>query len=320
MAVTVYRSTDSSAPTLSGTVGSLIALLDACLVNGYGSQPAAGWTKEYTGTNLAAYRMSTTSPATGFYLRIDDTGTTSSRLVGYETMSDVNTGTGQFPTSGQVSGGGYLWKSGTANSTARPWTLIADTRGFYLYVCSNSTTYGSDGRVDYDSVIFFGDIVTRKATDGYECVLITPTAASGYSNTLGLVSSQTSTSLQSYHYIARQYTGVGGSTQVGKCRVTRWSWNVQNNTIGYSMPATLYPDKVTNVMDASKIMIFESGGAVMRGYMPGMYELQGGTNIAGDYQLITGAGPLTGVTLLQLPALSGSYLGRMAIQANGSWY
>ena len=31
----IYKSGDPGAPSLSGTVGSLVALLDACLVNGY---------------------------------------------------------------------------------------------------------------------------------------------------------------------------------------------------------------------------------------------------------------------------------------------
>lgn len=35
--VKVFSSTDTSAPTLANTVGSLITVLDACLVNGYGS-------------------------------------------------------------------------------------------------------------------------------------------------------------------------------------------------------------------------------------------------------------------------------------------
>lgn len=38
MTVYLYRSTDAGAPALSGTAGSLINLLDACLVNGYGNQ------------------------------------------------------------------------------------------------------------------------------------------------------------------------------------------------------------------------------------------------------------------------------------------
>ena len=54
MTVRIYKSTDSGAPTLTGQAFSLISLLLACLVDGYGSKAAAGWTKPYTGTNLAS--------------------------------------------------------------------------------------------------------------------------------------------------------------------------------------------------------------------------------------------------------------------------
>ena len=56
MGVTVYRFDDAGAPTLSAAAGALISVLDACLVNGYGAKPAAGWTKAFSGTNQAAYR------------------------------------------------------------------------------------------------------------------------------------------------------------------------------------------------------------------------------------------------------------------------
>ena len=40
MAVTIYTSDDAGAPVLDGTNGSLINLLDKCLVTGYGSKAA----------------------------------------------------------------------------------------------------------------------------------------------------------------------------------------------------------------------------------------------------------------------------------------
>ena len=73
MTVTVYLSTDASAPTLDGNVGSLITVLDAVLVNGYGAKAAAGWTKAFSGTNKAAYRNSP-STGTGLFWRIQDDG------------------------------------------------------------------------------------------------------------------------------------------------------------------------------------------------------------------------------------------------------
>ena len=38
MTVTVYRYDDTSAPTLTGSAGALVALLRACLVDGYGEK------------------------------------------------------------------------------------------------------------------------------------------------------------------------------------------------------------------------------------------------------------------------------------------
>jgi hypothetical protein len=59
MTVRVYRSTDASAPVLTGQVGSLTALLDAVLVNGYGALSAAGWTIAQTTTNKRGYKQNT---------------------------------------------------------------------------------------------------------------------------------------------------------------------------------------------------------------------------------------------------------------------
>jgi len=39
---TLFRSDDTGAPTLSGTEGSLIDVLKACLVDGYGAKAALG--------------------------------------------------------------------------------------------------------------------------------------------------------------------------------------------------------------------------------------------------------------------------------------
>lgn len=140
---TVYRSTDVGAPVLDGQPGSLIGVLDACLVNGYGARPAAGWSKAFSGVNKAAYRM---GGGARLYLRVDDStygymGTTS----GYIGMSDVDTGTYPFYSSGGIAGSpaGHLHKSSAANTTPRSWTLFADARTAYAFVnTGNTTAYG----------------------------------------------------------------------------------------------------------------------------------------------------------------------------------
>lgn len=166
MTVRIYKSTDSGAPTLTGQASSLISLLSACLVDGYGSTAAAGWSKPYTGTNLAAFR-NTTSGGSGMYLRVSDagsgTGGTREALVrGYATMSDVNTGTVETPTAAQVSTSLVWRKSNTTDSTARPWILIADDRTFYLNIDTGTlaTEYGT-------GLYGAGDISSHVPGDAY---------------------------------------------------------------------------------------------------------------------------------------------------------
>jgi hypothetical protein len=76
MTVRVYRSTDASAPVLTGQVGSLTALLDAVLVNGYGALTAAGWSINQTTTNKRGYKQNLTGSnnTSGMLLYVDDTG------------------------------------------------------------------------------------------------------------------------------------------------------------------------------------------------------------------------------------------------------
>lgn len=131
-----YKWTDASAPVLDGNNGSFLNVLDACLVNGYGSKAAAGWSKPFVGTNIAVYR-----PGAGprHYLRVFNAHATlgSINLRGFVSMSDANTGTRGFPTTGQAAGEGAGYTvSATKDAVARPWILIADDRTFYFIVAN----------------------------------------------------------------------------------------------------------------------------------------------------------------------------------------
>lgn len=321
MTVKVYRSNDASAPALTGQAGSLITLLDACLVNGFGTKTSAGWTKAFSGTNKAAYRMPTTTPATGFYLRVDDTGSTDARdarLIGYETMTGIDAGANPFPTSVQMSGGAYLIKSSSSDSTPRPWILVASPRSFYLFVFANNTVYGSSAD-NWTNTMFFGDIITRKAVDGYECLLIGSYRGSTSSSSHFAFNQGISATFSPHaaHYMARSYTGIAaGAIQVSKTRNYRHAY--QDNLIGRTQ-ANLFPNKITNSIDFATMMICESD-TVWRGSMPGFYEPAGGFNSVSAFFELEGQGSLTGKTLLFIPIYAGSDGGSCAIQINGSWY
>ena len=232
-----FHSAMTGAPVLSGTAGSLIAVLDACLVNGFGLKTAdsvvvsggiatatfstghsfepdvialaagatpadlngekrvlttstntitfdaagiadgaatgtitfklapAGWAKPFAGTNLGAYRSNEVA-GTRMFLRVDDADGRNARVLGYETMSDITSGSGEFPKSSQVAGGGYWPKSNQVNATSRTWTLIADSRMVWLHLHTSTSSGGVSG-----GVVGFGDFASYKSSDVYACGL-----------------------------------------------------------------------------------------------------------------------------------------------------
>ena len=151
----VIHSTDVGAPSLGNAAGSLIAVLDYCLVG------ALGWTKPFSGVNKAVYQMPPGS--NGHFLRVDDTDGSSgsnARLVGYETMSSLDVGTGAFPTDAQVPGGDYAYKGGA--ESGKYWAFFGSGAFFHLiFVPGTSNRH----------LLGFGQIITRKQGG---CFSLTP--------------------------------------------------------------------------------------------------------------------------------------------------
>lgn len=280
--VKYFHSAISGAPSLSGTAGTLISLLDSCLVSGFGQKtvdslviangvatanistghsfeqdavvliagatPAglngektvlsttttsvtfdatgisnqtasgsitmrwapAGWEKVFSGTNLAVYRSADVT-STRMLIRVDDTGTTNARVVGYESMTDVNTGIGPFPNATQLAGGAYYPKSSTADAVARSWTVIADAKTFHLHVATAVNTGASGG------VVGFGDMEPFRQGDAYAAYLCgsnlstSATSASGWTG--GLEHGASTTGM----WVPRSYTGLSGALAAGHC-------------------------------------------------------------------------------------------------------
>jgi len=276
MAVTLYLSTDASAPTLSGTVGSLVSLLDACLVNGYGSKSAAGWTIAYTATNKRDYKQGTGS--NGYYLDVDDSGpgagaAREARLRGYETMSALATGTLPFPTTAQSSTFGVVCrKSTTADSTARPWYLIADATCFYLFVDTGDVAAYSMG-------VHFGDFFSYSSGDTHNTILIGRNAE----NTSSLANEAMSAlSPPAYpcsgtlggHWIDRSYTAVGGSVAAAKHTHVLGYGNVYGgagmpSVMGNASAVALYPNGPDNSLEMAPVYLGHNGH--VRGYLKGFW-------------------------------------------------
>lgn len=216
----------------------------------------AGWEKVYSKTNVAVFR-SLHLESTKMYLRVDDTNAQFVRVVGYETMSDVDTGAGSFPTSAQQAGGGYWAKSDVTSATAVAWILASDGRFFF-----DSTAPGSHRGMTHQNCFLrgFGELLLKNpAGDPYLCALnfsTTTTASSMFDGTLDGESSLRTA-------IARGYTGLGSAVL---CR--RYAYTGSSaSTSGVDATFGLFPSPV----DGSLLLAgqYVSEVAAPRGDIPG---------------------------------------------------
>lgn len=371
MSVKIYQSTDADAPLLTGEAGTLVTVLDKCLVEGFSTRsitsitrsgsvatattstvhglaigsaipirllisgadqveyngeflvtplttstfsyqvmgtpttpatgsitskrPGLGWSKAFAGTSKAAYQMPLGT--TKHFLQVLDnlTGTSqrSAKIRGHESMSDVDTGVGLFPTAAQLSDGLWVYKSSTQNSTARKWRLIGDEAGFYLIVYP----FNNSGAVSVTS--WFGDIESYKVGDEYRSSIIAGTSqltSTNYNdNGSGALpfGDEMSTSISAGslngHYLSRSYTQVGGAVGFGKLS------ELQNmDRLGYnsSMP---YPSPIDNGYYVARIRLVTN--SAFRGVLPGVFQpLQG--NVFSDADVVSDLVGLPGRSLL----------------------
>jgi hypothetical protein len=297
MAVTIIRrgfnGTTASAPSLSGTVGSLIGVLDFCLVT------TLGWSKAYSGTNLAAYRAPT---GNRMYLYVDDSNAQNARVRGYEAMTDISSGTGPFPTDAQVNGGLYHYKSNAASSADRPWLLLSD--GKLLHFISNNDA--SSAWVGFS----FGDFESYKSGDAYNVVVFGAHAASQVG--FGLVGMTTSmSSAATGHYLARSYTQIGSSVAAGKFTDSARS----NNASSLGNGGSPYPAPVEGGLLMAPLWLNEQTiGA--RGRLPGLWAPLHQVPLA-HADTFSGAGSLSGRTFEAVRLYSGG--GQVFLETSDTW-
>lgn len=321
MTVRVYKSTDTSAPVLTGVAGSLVALLDAVLVNGYGSMTAAGWTKPYNATNKGSYRM-VTSGNTGFYLDVNDAAPTTAKeaqMRGYEVMTASATGTNPFPTVAQSSFGAICRKSTSADSVARPWFIVAD--GSCLYIFIDTGDYTSP---NYSMGFMFGDIFSYTSGDAYRCVCIgrgtENSALDNYEN-LPLIQ-QTATTLSNaltMHYIARTWTGTGASIGFSKHASLLAASTGGSFTTGSTSAQVTYPNGPDSGLELSPIWVAHN--AAVRGYLKGLWAPLHYQPL-GHGDIFSGTGNMSGKSFLALNIRSsaGSATpGQIVVETSDTW-
>lgn len=333
MGVILYKSTDGSAPSLTGQTGSLVALLDACLVNGYGTQAAAGWTIAYTGTSKRSYKQGTGS--NGYYLDVDDSGPGAgsyreARVRGYEAMTALATGTFPFPTTSQsATFGGVIRKSATADATARPWYLLADSTCFYLFVDSGDLTNPS-----YSTTFAFGDFFSYKSGDTYNTLIAaraTENAANG-AETLPYINCPTSagspgglfsTNNATGHYIDRHWNGTGGAIPFGKIASILCTGSGTNFVqMGDAYSQLAYPNGPDSALELSPLWVTHN--SCLRGYMKGLW-VPCHRQPLGHGDTFTGTGNMAGKSFMALNVANlqggswSQYGGQIILETSNTW-
>ncbi len=272
----------------------------------------AGWVEAFTGTNLTALKPSVPE-ATGMLLRVDDTGTTSARVVGYESMADISSGINSIPTGAMLSGGGYWDKSDAASAAARPWVLVADERGFHLSV--------APGNTGYYCVRYAGDIASDKSGDAWGWLLTAGTSYLGNTST-------TSTACNAFAgrgaragaYLARSYLGLGGAVQAQRVGVAQnGSADAYSGTANYSVLGAGL-NAANNGLLLTPCELIHLG---RRGTIAGLWHARGDLGLMFEHgSVIDGTDDLTGRRLLAVRAggaVGTSIFGTVFIDLTGPW-
>jgi hypothetical protein len=216
----------------------------------------AGWQKLFGGTNKAVYK-SLDVLSTGMCIRIDDSGTTTARVVGYEAMTDVDTGTGPFPMPSQFALGGYLPKSSVASANAVKWNITADSRGVYLsvagYSASNANAWGAVTR-------YMGDIISTKPGGDPYAFVIGITNSVTYSDMSGSIDNYSAGD----QYTPRGFTGLGAA----KAHVCTSYTGAASAASGRDNLFGLFPSEIDGGLRLARKYLYDTS---VRGDFPGVF-------------------------------------------------
>lgn len=304
MAFQMYTSEDAAGPgALTGQANSLILLLRAILVDGYGAIPAAGWSEPIAAAgNCAAFRP---GAGTRFGLFVNDNGPNATStykeawVTGWESVSGiaapVGSGTGQFPTAAQLltTGHGVVRKSASADAVGRHWVAFADPYTCYLFIASGDAVGTGTYTYGY-TMMFFGDFYSVKSTDDdyrgmIVCRTTENTSGNNYEGFGSQVAAPTITAPTGF-YIARSYGGAGGSLAASH------QGDYGKNTAAVYAGVIQYPNGPDNSLYLSPIWIFEPTSGTVRGRFRGLYHVCHTVASFTDGQDITGAGDFAGKT------------------------
>ena len=306
----LFSSMDTNAPILNGVTGSLIPVLNYCLINGTGwIQPSASFSfNNPSVNNIAVYQQPSGSIC---ILYVNDAGPGAAlgkeaQVKGWDSLITMSapfgTGSNEFPRFGQLLTNGHITvaKSATANTTVnRPWYMFADAYTFYLFILSGDTagTYQS---------LFFGDIFSLQGpSDTQKCQIQgrmtdnSPTSTTDQNDIItGLTLSFTAVAQGSSGFINRTCGGVALSNWISKLGdMSKTTTPATTLAMAGTLPCPNSSDKSIYMVP---IFISEAFGTVvqLRGRMRGMYHICHPIASFYDGQMFYGTGEYFGKTFM----------------------
>jgi len=308
---TIYTSSDTGGPgPITGQAGSILTVFDACLVNGYTGHAAAGWTKPFANSsNSGCYKQGS---GAGFAFHVQDNGGNVTSTfkeawaTGWETITAVNatngTGSGQFPLPTQNSGHVVIPKSNTADGTARPWIIFADSATVYLFVMT--------GAVGAAALVYcnfrFGDVYSfRGSSDAFRCMIHSQASENSLASagrTIDNTDRQNSTTAGAANgsgfYVARPGGGAAGGAstvclQIGD--MTKGGATAEGAALLGSIPT---PNAYDNSFYLCPLQICEATSQMIRGRIRGLYHVCHPLANFADGQTFQGSNDLAGKTFM----------------------
>lgn len=263
--------------------------------------PQSAWQKVFSATNRAAYR-STHVQSNGHYLYVDDSALMFARVIGYEEMSDIDTGVGPFPTPAQLSGGGYWHKSTASNNNAAKYRLFADER--FLITAWMPGVANVETRFSAPPYGFGDPEYLMPGGDAWGTILSSLSSSSTSSSAAesSLSSSSAASSLSTSAIFAPR--GAGG---LGSCVLIDSRSFCGTGGSGSDLHCGQAPSSIDGKIMMARLFLKEQGTSMPpRALTPGIrYIPQSGvSSIAQDGDILDGNAELAGRRLMVLPSYS----------------
>ncbi|QXL84089.1 hypothetical protein [Comamonas sp. NLF-1-9] len=215
-----------------------------------------GWEKVYTATNKRVYRSQDVA-GNRRYLRVNDTAANYMRVYGYNAMTAIETGTGNF-------GNGLYWHKATSDaSTAEPqrYDCFGDARLFFFAPCSYAQYFGAGYEISQPWC--FGEPLTLKTSgDAWNTLMTgdTSSAINGY-GAVGYVYDGNG------FYAERVAAGTGSAVQV---RAASLFGSYVSGEVGSNYVFGDYPDAINGKLRVTPIYVTNSiADMSLRATMPG---------------------------------------------------